>query len=156
VPVRRLLGLVGLFASLALASQASSSSIPTKIISGGEVSITEAEARFDGQDITVSGVGYPVFPHQTCGDVEVAFLNASGEVLLRKVVEYDTSAWRAENPRKSPHRSRSVSFSLHIPMSTTVASVLVRHQSTGGCEHSWSLQHALDWLVDKFSANKGG
>jgi hypothetical protein len=95
-----------------------------------------------------------VFPHQTCGHVEVAFLNASGEILLRKVAEYDTSAWQAENPRKSPHRSRYVSFSLHIPMSTTVASVLVQHQSNGGCEHSWSPQHALDWLVDKFSANK--
>jgi hypothetical protein len=95
-----------------------------------------------------------VFPHQTCGHVDVAFLNASGEILLQKVVEYDTSAWQAENPRKSPHRSRSVTFSLHIPMPPTVASVLVRHQSTGGCEHSWSLQHALDWLVDKFSGNK--
>jgi hypothetical protein len=145
------------FVSVSLVEQAfSSSSIPTKIISGGEVTITEAEARFDGQDITVSGVGFALFPHQTCGHVEVAFLNASGEILLRKVTEYDTSAWRAENPRKSPERSRSVSFSLHTPMSITVASVLVRHQSTGGCEHSWSLQHALDWLVDKFSANKDG
>jgi carbohydrate-selective porin OprB len=59
-----------------------------------------------------------VFPHQTCDHVEVAFLNASDEILLRKVAEYDTSAWQAENPRKSPHRSRYVSFSLHIPMST--------------------------------------
>jgi hypothetical protein len=150
----RFFALVSFFVSVALTSQASTSSIPTKIISGGEVSITEAKAWFDGQAITVSGVGFPVFPHQTCGHVEVAFLNASREILLRKVVEYDTSAWRAENPRKSPHRSRSVTFSLHIPMSTTVASILVRHQSTGGCEHSWSLQHALDWLVDKFSANK--
>jgi hypothetical protein len=151
----RLFALATFFFSVALTGQASSSSIPAKIISGGEVSIKEVKATFDGQNITVSGVGFALFPHQTCGHVEVAFLNADGEILARKVSEYDTSAWQAENPRKSPERSRFVSFSVNIPMSPTVASVLVRHQSTGGCEHSWSLQHALDWLVDKFSSNKG-
>jgi hypothetical protein len=143
------------FVSVSLVEQAfSSSSIPTNIISSGEVSITEAEARFDGQNITVSGVGFALFSHQTCGHADIAFLNARGEIFLQKAVEYDISDWPTENPRKSPDRTRLVSFSLHIPMSITVASVSVRHQSTGGCEHSWSLQHALDWLVDKFSANK--
>jgi len=153
----RLVGLVSFFfVSVSLVEQAfSSSSIPTKITSGGEVSITEAMTRLDGRNITVSGVGFAVFPHQTCAHVEVTFLNASGEIIARKVAEYNTSAWPAENPRKSPERSRFVSFSLNISISTTVASVLVRHQSTGGCEHSWSLQRALDWLVDKFSSSKG-
>jgi hypothetical protein len=50
-----LVGLVSLFfVSVSLVEQAfSRSSIPAKIISGGEVSITEVKARFDGQTITV-------------------------------------------------------------------------------------------------------
>jgi len=49
-----LVGLVSLFiVSVSLVEQAfSRSSIPARIISGGEVSITEVKARFDGQTIT--------------------------------------------------------------------------------------------------------
>jgi hypothetical protein len=143
-----------LFASVALTCQASST-IPTKIISGGEVSITEVNASSDGENITVSGIGFAIFPHQTCGHVEVALVNASGQILARKVAEYDTSGWYNDSPRKSSNHNRLVSFSLEIPMAEAAASILVRHQSTGGCEHSWSLQHTWDWLVDKFFPGKG-
>jgi hypothetical protein len=153
--VRRLFALVSLLVALALTCPASSSSIPANIISGGEVSITEVEARFDGRTITVSGIGITVFPHQTCGQVEVAFLNGSGEILVRRLAEYNTSAWYHESPRREFDQNRLVSFSLDIPMSKAVASILVRHQSTAGCGHSWSLQYALDWLLDKLSSNKG-
>jgi hypothetical protein len=156
-PTRILLSwLVFSFFSVALTCQASgNSTIPTKIISGGEVSITEVNARFDGENITVSGIGFAIFPHQTCGHAEVALVNASGQVLARKVAEYDTSGWYNDSPRKSSNHNRLVSFSLEIPMAEAVASILVRHQSTGGCEHSWSLQHTWDWLVDKFFPGKG-
>src|SRR5258708_33295600 len=107
----RLFASLSFFVSVALSCQASTFSIPTKITSGGEVSITEANTRLDGQTITVSGVGFALFPHQTCGHVEVTLLNASGEILARKVAEYSTSAWDADNPRKSPERSRLVRFS---------------------------------------------
>jgi len=55
-----LVGLVSLFiVSVSLVEQAfSRSSIPAKIISGGEVSITEVKARFDGQ--TISGLRFDV------------------------------------------------------------------------------------------------
>jgi hypothetical protein len=145
------LGLIGFFfLSFSLNCQAShSSSLPTKAISGGEVSITAVNARVDGQQIVVSGFGLAAFPHRTCGHAEITCVNVNGEVVVRRTAEYDTSAWYHESPRKSVFQSRFVSFSISIPMSEAVASVLVRHKSTGGCEHSWSMQHVLDWLLDK-------
>ena len=46
-------------------------------------------------------------------------------------------------------RSRLVSFSPNDRISAPVATVFARHHSTGRCKHSWSLQYALDWLLDK-------
>jgi hypothetical protein len=60
--IARKVGLVRPFlVSVSLDCQAAHhSSIPTKIISGGEVSIAEAQAMFDGQKITVSGTGFAI------------------------------------------------------------------------------------------------
>jgi hypothetical protein len=141
----------GLLSSLAL----SKPSIQTRIISGGEVSIREVKARYDGQSISVSGTGFEVFPRQTCGHAEITFLDANGRILLRKDAEYRTSYWYAQSPRKTFDQSRIVSFSVNVPVSAAVASVIVRHRSTGGCEHSWSLQYALDWVICKlFSSHR--
>jgi hypothetical protein len=154
--IARRVGLICLLlVSVSLNCQATQhSSIPTKIIPGGEVSIADAQATFDGQKITVSGTGFAIYTHQTCGHAEIALVNANGQVLARRAAEYDTSIWYHESPRKSSNLNRFVSFSANIPGSTSVASVLVWHQSTGGCEHSWSLQHALDWLVEKIFLGK--
>jgi hypothetical protein len=133
----------------------SNPSIQTKIISGGEVAIMEVEARYDRQGIAVSGTGFEIFPHQTCGYPEIAFVDANGRILLRKDAAYKTSYWSL-SPRRDLIQDRTVSFSVNVPAPTpAVTSVFVRHQSTGGCEHSWSLQYALDWLLDKiFSPRK--
>jgi hypothetical protein len=87
----------------------SKDSIQTRIIPGGEVSITELKARYDRQSISVSGTGFEVFPHQTCGHPEIAFLDANGRILLRKDAEYRTFHWYAESPRKTTFQNRIVS-----------------------------------------------
>jgi len=135
------IGLIGCFLASALLSSValSNPSIQTRIIAGGEVSISEVQARYDGRNISVSGSGFEVFPHQTCGHAEIAFLDANGRILLRKNAEYETSY--SQSPRKA-FASRIVSFSVNVPVSAAVASVVVRHRSTGGCEHSWSLQYS--------------
>jgi hypothetical protein len=100
------------------------------------------------------GDGVAEFAHEICGHVEVDLLNVSGEIIEQKVVEYDTSKWYHESPTRTSYENRFVSFSVKIPIATAVASVSVRHQSTGGCEHSWSLQLVLNWLVDKMFFSK--
>jgi len=40
----------------------SNPSIQTRIISGGEVSIMDVNARYDGHTIAVSGTGFEIFP----------------------------------------------------------------------------------------------
>ena len=55
-------------------------SIQTNIIPGGEVSINEVKARYDGQSIAVSGTGFEVFPGRTCGYAEIAFVDANGRI----------------------------------------------------------------------------
>jgi hypothetical protein len=131
----------------------SEASIPTRIIRGGEVSISEVEARYDRQSISVSGTGFEVFPRQTCGHPEIAFLDANGRILLRKDTEYRTFNWYAESPRRT-YQNRIVSFSVNAPVSAAVASVVVRHRSTGGCEHAWSLQYALNWIIYKIFSTR--
>jgi hypothetical protein len=147
--ISRLVGcLLGsaLFSSLAL----SKPSLQTKIISGGEVAIMEVEARYDGQSIAVSGKGFEIFPRQTCGYAEIVFVDVNERILLRKNVPYETSYSYA---RFSQLQDRTVSFSVNVPAPRlAVKSVVVRHHSTGGCEHSWSLQYALDWLIYKISS----
>jgi hypothetical protein len=61
----------------------SKDSIQTRIIPGGEVSISEVKARYDGQSISVSGTGLEVFPRQTCGHPEIAFVDANGRGIHR-------------------------------------------------------------------------
>jgi hypothetical protein len=137
-----------LFSSIAL----SKPSIQTEIISGGEVAIMEVKARYDGQSIAVSGTGFEIFPHKTCGYAEIEFLDANGQILLRKEALYKTSYWPL-SPRRDLFQDRTVSFSVNVPVPTpAVTSVFVRHRSTGGCEHDWSLQYALDWLIYKISS----
>jgi hypothetical protein len=142
-----------LLASALLTSIAlSKPSIQTNIISGGEVAIREVEARYDCQRIAVSGTGFEIFPHQTCGYAEIEFVDVNGRMLLRKDALYKTSSWPL-SPRGDLIRDRTVSFSVNVPVPPmTVTSVFVRHQSTGGCEHSWSLQYALDWIIYKILA----
>ena len=144
--ISRLMGC--LLASALLSNVAlSKPSIQTKIISGGEVAIMEVEARYDRQSIAVSGKGFEIFPRQTCGYAEIVFVDVNERILLRKNVPYETSYSYA---RLSQIQDRTVSFSVNVPAPTpAVTSVFVRHHSTGGCEHSWSLQYALDWLIYK-------
>jgi hypothetical protein len=119
-------------------------SIRTGIIPGGEVEISEVNARNDHERIVVSGTGFEIFPGRTCGYPEVTFVDANGHVLIRKSAVYKTSYW---GKPLNPFQARVVSFSVSVPESQRVASVFVRHQSTGGCEHAWSLQYGLDWLI---------
>ena len=143
--ISRLMGC--LLASALLSNVAlSKPSIQTKIISGGEVAIMEVEARYDRQSIAVSGKGFEIFPRQTCGYAEIVFVDVNERILLRKNVPYETSYSYA---RLSQIQDRTVSFSVNVSALThAVTSVFVRH-STGRCEHSWSLQYALDWLIYK-------
>ena len=74
-------------------------------------------------------------------------MDVNERILLRKNVPYETSYSYA---RLSQIQDRTVSFSVNVPAPTpAVTSVFVRHHSTGGCAHSWSLQYALDWLIYK-------
>jgi hypothetical protein len=150
--ISRLIGC--LLASAFLTSVAlSKPSIQTKVIPGGEVAIMEVEARYDGQSIAVSGRGFEIFPRETCGYAEIVFLDSNERILLRREVPYETSYSYAQSPRRSQIQDRTVSFSVNVLAPTPpVASVFVRHHSTGGCEHSWSLQYALGWLIDKISS----
>jgi hypothetical protein len=132
----------------------SKSSIQTNIISGGEVAIQEVKAWYDGKGIAVSGTGFEIFPHQTCGHAEIAFVDVNGGILLRKDTPYKTSYWPL-SPRGDLIRDRTVSFSINVPLPPmAVTSVFVRHQSTGGCEHSWSLQYFLDRVIYKILATR--
>jgi hypothetical protein len=141
--------LVGCLMVVASSIATSKPLIQTKIIAGGEVSIQRVKANDTGQSIAISGTGYEVFPQQTCGHAEITFVDANGRILFRKNAVYQTSYWYIKNPRITFDQSRIVSFSVNIPLSGTVASVFVRHRSTGGCEHAWSLQYALDWTISK-------
>jgi hypothetical protein len=143
---------IGCFVALALLPGIglSEASIQTRIISGGEVSITEVEARYERQSVSVSGSGFEIFPHQTCGYVEIAFLDAKGRIVLRKDAEYRTSYWYAQSRRRAFSQSRLVRFSVNVHVSAAVASVLVQHRSTGGCEHSWSLN--MPWTGSSISS----
>src|ERR1700730_6357504 len=88
----RLIG--GLLASALLSSCAlSKSSLQTNIISGGEVAIQEVEAWYDGKGIALSGTGFEIFPHQTCGYAEIAFVDVDGRIVLRKDTPYKTFYW---------------------------------------------------------------
>jgi hypothetical protein len=136
-----------LFAQVALARLP----VRTEVIPGGEVEISEVNARNDHGRIVVSGTGFEIFPGRTCGYPEVAFVDANEHILFRKSAVYKTSSWR--NPR-NPFQARVVSFSISVPESPAVKSVFVRHQSTGGCEHAWSLQYALDWLIYKIHSRR--
>jgi hypothetical protein len=138
---------------LMLFAQVASAGVPirTEVISGGEVEIGEVNARKDRGKIVVSGTGFEIFPGRTCGYPEVAFVDANRQILFRKSAVYTTSYWvRSRNP----FRDRLVSFSVSVPESPAVTSVFVRHQSTGGCEHAWSLQYALDWLLYKMRSRQ--
>jgi hypothetical protein len=139
-----------LLASACLSSIAQSEpSIETHIISGGEVNIMEAEARYDRQSVTVSGTGITLFPRETCGYAAIMFVDAKGRVLLRKDVPYETSYWYPSSPRRSLMQDRKVSFSVNVPApGPRITSVFVRHQSSGVCQHDWSLQSGLDSLFD--------
>src|SRR6516164_8252310 len=87
------LGLIGFILLIAMLSATGSTNTPirTKIISGGEVSITEVRVEGDGQSLTVSGTGFEIFPHRTCGYPEIAFADANGRILLRKDAVYEVS-----------------------------------------------------------------
>jgi hypothetical protein len=140
-----------LLASACLSSIAQAKpSIQTHIISGGEVTIMEAGARYDRQGVTVSGTGLSLFPRETCGYAEIMFVDANGRTLLQKDALYQTSDWYPSSPRRSLMQDRKVSFSVNVPALTpTVTSVFVRHHSTGVCKDDWSFQSGLDLLIDK-------
>lgn len=145
----RIIGYLLVSACLSSIAQAQPS-IQTHIISGGEVTIMEAGARYDRQGVTVSGTGLTLFPRETCGYVEIMFVDANGRTLLRKDALYQTSDWYPSSPRRSLMRDRKVSFSLNVPaLPPTVSSVFVRHHSTGACKDDWSFQSGLDLLIDK-------
>jgi hypothetical protein len=144
--------LIGCLLALLSGVAVSKPSIQSKIISGGEVAIMEVEARYDRQGIAVSGTGFEIFPHKTCGYAEIAFVDANGRILLRKEALYKTSYWPL-SPRRDLIQDRKVSFSVNVPVPTpAVTSVLVRHQSTGGCEHDWSRERALRGSVATLEA----
>jgi hypothetical protein len=149
------LGLIGFILLIAMLSATGSTNTPirTKIISGGEVSITEVRVEGDGQSLTVSGTGFEIFPHRTCGYPEIAFADANGRILLRKdaVYEVSDSYYRSRRVALS-EESRFVRFSVTVTISATVALVVVHHYSTAGCEHACSLQYALAWLIDKMTS----
>jgi hypothetical protein len=110
----------------------------------------EVKAKYDGQSIAVSGKGFEIFPRQTCGYAQIEFVDANERILLRKDVPYQTSHFYTHSARMGLIEDRTVSFSVDVPAPMpAVTSVFVRHHSTGGCEHSWSLQYALDWLIHK-------
>jgi hypothetical protein len=140
-----------LLASACLSSIAQAKpSIQTHIISGGEVTIMEAGARYDRQGVTVSGTGLSLFPQETCGYAEIMFVDANGRTLLQKDALYKTFDWYPSSPRRSLMQDRKVSFSVNVPALTpTVTSVFVRHHSTGVCKDDWSFQSGLDLLIDK-------
>jgi hypothetical protein len=73
----------GCLLALALLSSVALSkpSIQTKIISGGEVTIMEVEARYDLQSIAVSGKGFEIFPRQTCGYAEIVFVDVNERII---------------------------------------------------------------------------
>ena len=76
-------------------------------------------------------------------------MDANGRIILRKDAQYKTSYWPL-SPHRDLFQDRTVSFSVNVPVPTpAVTSVFVRHHSTGGCEHDWSLQYALDWVIYK-------
>jgi hypothetical protein len=128
-------------------------SIPVTIVSGGEVAIMEVRAKYDGQSIAVSGKGFEIFPRQICGYAQIVFVDANERILLRRDVPYQISYSYAQSPRMSLIQDRTVSFSVNVPARMPeVTSVFVRHHSTGGCAHSWSLQYALDWLIYKITS----
>ena len=83
----------------------SKASIETRIIPGGEVSINEVIANYDGKGISVSGTGFEVFPHQACGYVEIALLDAKDRILLQTKAEYRAFYWYAQSPRKALEQS---------------------------------------------------
>jgi hypothetical protein len=122
--------------------------IRTEIIAGREVTDIEVIVKREAQRITVSGTGFEVFPNRTCGYPEITFVGTNGRILLQKDAVYELPESLSSRPANFV-RSRFVKFSLTVPICAPVAVVVVRHQSTGGCGHDWSLQYALDWVLDK-------
>jgi hypothetical protein len=125
-----------------------------RLISGGEVSLTEVEARSNGHSVTVWGNGVAEFPHEPCGRVEVTLLNEGGEILEQKAAEYDTSAWYHESPRRTSDENRSVSFSVNIPY--RLPSLLFRCviNQPAVANILGSLQPVVNWLLGKMSFGK--
>jgi hypothetical protein len=121
-------------------------SIRTTVIPGREVDDMEVLAAAHGPYITVSGTGFEVFPNRTCGHPEITFLNSRGHVLLQKDTAYQKPDSRWSRTPLS-EQDRWVSFSVTVPVSEPVASIIVQHRSNGRCEHDWSLQYALDRLM---------
>lgn len=151
------LGLVcfSLFVVTLSAIGSSRSSIRTITIDGDEVCDIEAWASGNGESVTVSGTGFEVFPNRTCGYPEIEFVKSNGRILLRKDTVYEISDFSYRNSRPAIFvESRYVRFAVTVPISAPVALVVVRHHSTGGCEHDWSLQYALDWLIDRIFSHR--
>jgi hypothetical protein len=152
MPTNRL-GLVCFVLLIATRSATGSTgmSIQSKIVRGGEVSITEVRATRKGQSVTVSGDGVEVFPNRTCGYPEIEFEDSSGRTLLREYTPYEVYHVYAQFSRPAlAELSRSVTFSVAVPISASVALVVVRHHSIGGCDNNSSLKYAFDWLLSRF------
>ena len=139
------------FLVLILTACANSANPPihTEIISGGEVTILEVRARYSGQSVVVLGTGVEEFPFETYGHARIAFLNPEGRTFLIKDVEYKAPDWRFRSPRMDPVQYRFVTFSVTVSTEEPVASVSLWHVSDGRRRHDWSLQYALDWLINK-------
>lgn len=144
------LGLVcfGLFIATLSAACSTGMSIQSKIVRGGEVSITVVCATRNGKSVTVSGDGVEVFPNRTCGYPEIEFDDSNGRTLFRKDTAYEVYHLYPQFSRPAlAELSRSVTFSVTVPISAPVALVVVRHHSTGGCDNNSSLKYAFDWLL---------
>ena len=145
---------VSLFIATLSAAASTSRSIQTKIVPGGEVSITDMSAIWNGQSITVSGDGVEVFQNRTCGYPEIDFDGSKGRILLRIDSVYEIYHVYPPNSRPGfAELSRRVTFSVTVPASARVALVVVRHHSTGGCDNSSTLKYAFDWLLNKVLQN---
>jgi hypothetical protein len=144
------LGLVcfGLFIATLSTACSTGMSIQSKIVRGGEVLITHVRATRNGKSVTVSGDGVEVFSNRTCGYPEIEFDDSNGRTLLRKDTAYEIYHVYAQFSRPAlAELSRSVTFSVNVPISAPVALVVVRHHSTGGCNNVCTLKIVFDWLL---------
>jgi hypothetical protein len=134
-----------LLVSVLLARTAKSNPlIPSRIISGGEVAILQLTVRYNDQCISVSGAGFETFPGRTCGVAEIGFIDKEGRLFLKDV------PYRISDPTPRT-RARTVNFSVSVPSLAPPAFIFAQHRSTGGCEHAWSLQYGLEWLIYKIA-----